>query len=337
MTNSVPYEELDNICRTSVVIPVYRGETTLEPLVKEIAPLTHIQKTPEGNLFRVTEVVLVHDGAVDNSREVMQRLASHYPFVSLIWLSRNYGQHAATLAGMASTDSEWVVTMDEDGQYDPCDIGKMLDKAIMSNVFLVYAHPINEPAHGWFRNRFSDLVKWIFVHIFGQQGIGHFNSFRLVQGDIARNLAAYCGSGIYLDVAFSWVVSRAEYCPVSVREDSSRPSGYNYRTLIGHFFRLIFTSSTKLLRLISFLGLLSMLIAILISVYVLWMKVTSQISVPGWAFMIIVICFFSGCTLLSLGIITEYIGALLKMSMGKPLYLKVPGPGQKKGLVKNIE
>src|SRR3954469_15268762 len=85
----------------SLVVPVYQGERTLEALVDEVVALTTPQTTPGGRRFRVSEVLLVHDGAVDGSAQVMKTLAARHPFVRLIWLSRNFGQHPATLAGMA--------------------------------------------------------------------------------------------------------------------------------------------------------------------------------------------------------------------------------------------
>ena len=61
---------------------------------------------------------------------VIRDLARHHPFVRPVWLARNFGQHAATLAGMSSTSADWIVTMDEDGQHDPSAIGAMLDVAL---------------------------------------------------------------------------------------------------------------------------------------------------------------------------------------------------------------
>jgi glycosyltransferase involved in cell wall biosynthesis len=116
--------------RVSIVIPVYRGETTLPSIVAEIEPLTTQGLTPEGNLFVVSEVVLAHDCGPDRSDKTIEALAQRYPFVAPVWLSRNYGQHAATMAGMASATAQWVVTMDEDGQQDPADIAHLLDAAI---------------------------------------------------------------------------------------------------------------------------------------------------------------------------------------------------------------
>src|SRR5262249_59898038 len=86
----------------SLVVPVYQGEKTLGALADEIAPLVSPQPTPEGRSFRVAELLLVHDGALDDSARVMTELAARHPFVRVLWLSRNFGQHPATLAGMAS-------------------------------------------------------------------------------------------------------------------------------------------------------------------------------------------------------------------------------------------
>ena len=310
--------------RISIVVPVYRGEHTLTELIAEIVPLTHAQRTSAGNLFQVGEVILVHDGAVDRSDLVMEALAERHPFIRLIWLSRNFGQHPATLAGMAATTGEWVVTVDEDGQQNPQDIGKFLDRALQTGSQLIYAQPATPPPHGRFRNALSDLAKWVFVHCLGHAALGRFNSFRMIQGEIARSLAAYCGPNIYLDVALSWMVARSAQCEVVLRRGSGRPSGYTFTKLSKHFLRLVLTSGTQPLRFISVLGLAAIVLSAGISGYVFWEKVTGQIEVQGWASLIIVICFFSGCILCSLGIIAEYLGTLLTTSMGKPLYVVVP-------------
>ena len=93
----------------------------------------------------------------------------------------------------------------------------------------------------------------------GNRQLAQFNSFRLVRGDIARSLAAYCGHGVYLDVALAWVVGRWTTGPVTLRPDRGRPSGYTFRRLLAHFGRLLLTAGTRPLRLISVLGVLSVL------------------------------------------------------------------------------
>jgi undecaprenyl-phosphate 4-deoxy-4-formamido-L-arabinose transferase len=305
----------------SIVIPVYRGEQTLEALVTEIAPLSQETSTPKGRRFQVNEVILVHDGAVDRSDRVMEMLAERYGFVRLVWLSRNFGQHAATLAGMATTTGDWIVTLDEDGQHNPADSGRMLDEALSNAAQLVYARPLNTPPHGWFRNAMSHFAKWLFVKALGGAGIGPFHSFRLIDGEVGRSLAAYCGNRVYLDVALGWVVARRTDCPLYLRAESGRPSGYTLTKLAKHFLHLVLTSGTRPLRAIALLGVFAVLTALGISAWAIWQKVTAQLEVAGWASVVVLVCFFAGCILFSLGVIAEYLGVALSMSMGKPLYM----------------
>jgi undecaprenyl-phosphate 4-deoxy-4-formamido-L-arabinose transferase len=315
----------DSDLAVSVVVPVYQGEKTLRALIDEIAPFTTTSVTPAGRRFRVVEVVLVHDGARDHSADVMADLSLRSPFVRPIWLSRNFGQHAATFAGMASTVGEWVVTLDEDGQQDPRDIASMLDVALDRGTMLVYAEPRNPPPHGLLRNCASALAKWIFVRVLGNENLGRFNSLRLVRGEIARGVAAYCGPNVYLDVALAWVVGESAHCPVLLRTERGRPSGYNLRLLLTHFWQLVLTSGTRPLRFIAFTGIGSIVLGAGVSAMVLWQRIQHKIPVQGWTSMIVVLCFIAGAVLLSLGIIAEYLGIAVSMAMGKPPYFIMTG------------
>ena len=307
--------------RVSLVIPVYRGEASLPTLIGEIAPLTCEQTTPNGNRFVICEVLLVHDCGPDRSDETIERLSVDLAFVRPVWLSRNYGQHAATMAGMASATGDWVATIDEDGQQDPADIGRMLDMALAESLQLVYAQPTNPPPHGWLRNVLSRIAKVITTKLLGDRRIGRFNSFRLVDGEIARTLAAYCGNGVYLDVGLFWITGRIGHAPVRLREEMGRSSGYSYIKLLGHFWNLILTTGTRPLRLITLLGFGSVVLSLGISGYALYGKYYGQVAVQGWTSLLIVVAFFSGCILTALGVIAEYMAVTMNIVMGKPLYV----------------
>ena len=305
----------------SVVIPVYRGERTLPALLAEIAPLAREGFTPAGRRVRIAEVVLVHDCGPDRSDRAIEALLKEHDFVRAVWLSRNYGQHAATLAGMAGASSEWVVTIDEDGQQDPADIGSMLDAALDGNLQVVYARPLNPPPHGFMRNLMSRLAKGITRRFLTNGSTARFNSFRLVDGEIARTLAAYCGHGVYLDIALHWITNRAGHCGVRLRSEMDRPSGYSYMKLISHFWHLVLTTGTKPLRLITLVGFFSVVLAFVIALHTLYGKMTGAVPVQGWASLLIVVSFFSGCILTALGVIAEYLAVTVGIAMGKPLYV----------------
>ena len=307
--------------RISVVIPVYRGESTLPTIVAEIAALAVECVTPAGPRAIVTEVLLAHDCGPDRSDKTLEALAVQYPFVIPVWLTRNYGQHAATMAGMSSATGDWVVTLDEDGQQDPADILLMLDAAVDNGLQLVYAQPLNPPPHGWLRNLFSRTAKGISTRMLGNKSIGKFNSFRLIDGELARTLAAYCGNGVYLDVGLFWITARIGHCKVMLRNELDRPSGYSYFRLLGHFWGLILTTGTRPLRLITIVGMGSMLLAIAIALFALYGKYVGNVPIQGWASLVVVVSFFSGTILAALGVISEYMAVTMGIAMGKPLYV----------------
>ena len=307
--------------RISVVIPVYRGESTLPTIVAEIAALAVECVTPAGPRAIVTEVLLAHDCGPDRSDKTLEALAVQYPFVIPVWLTRNYGQHAATMAGMSSATGDWVVTLDEDGQQDPADILLMLDAAVDNGLQLVYAQPLNPPPHGWLRNLFSRTAKGISTRMLGNKSIGKFNSFRLIDGELARTLAVYCGNGVYLDVGLFWITARIGHCKVMLRNELDRPSGYSYFRLLGHFWGLILTTGTRPLRLITIVGMGSMLLAIAIALFALYGKYVGNVPIQGWASLVVVVSFFSGTILAALGVISEYMAVTMGIAMGKPLYV----------------
>ena len=226
---------------------------------------------------------------------------------------------------MSSTSTDWIVTMDEDGQHDPSAIGSMLDRALSMRAPLVYAEPINKAPHSAFRNLASRVAHRIARLISGGD-LRHFHSFRLVLGEVGRGLAAYCGEGVYLDVALTWVVDRTATFPVAMREEYGRPSGFSTRRLISHFWRMVLTSGTRPLRLVTLFGALLSVVAIGLIGWVVWGKVSGHAPVQGWTSVMVVLLVTSGGMLFSLGILAEYLSIAVKRAMGKPLYLEVSDP-----------
>ena len=304
----------------SVVVPVYQGEHTLEHLVKELMAFGTGAVTPDGHSFEISEVLLVFDHGPDNSAEVMRRLAEEHAVVRPIWLSRNFGQHAATLAGMASSGGDWIVTMDEDGQHDPTDMPRMLDVAMREQAPLVYAEPTNPPPHGVLRNVASKIAKGIFARVLSSGELPSFQSYRLVLGEIGRSVAAYAGSGVYLDVAIGWVADRSAPCPVVLRQEG-RHSGYSFRRLLSHFWKLVISSGTRTLRLVSALGVAFALLGFLWAGYLLLAGLSTDRTVPGWTSTMVAVLVGTGVVLFALGVIAEYVGVAVSMAMGKPPYL----------------
>jgi glycosyltransferase involved in cell wall biosynthesis len=315
----------DNIS-ISVVIPVYQGDQTLPELMAEIEPLTHPNTSPEGHDYQVTEVLLVWDRGPGNSDQIIRELADKYSFVKPVWLSRNFGQHAATIAGMSSSGGEWIVTMDEDGQQDPRFIPQLLDCAYRARAQLVYGTPSNPPPHSRVRNAASKVTKKLFAQSLANGGFAEFNSYRLLLGEIGRSVAAYTGAGVYLDVALSWVVADSTEYPVVARREGRVAANYSYRKLASHFGRMIVSSGTKPLFFVSALGFTFFGVGLLAILWIIIQRVRGEFIVAGWASTFTALMLIGGSVLLGLGIIAQYVGAATNMSLGKPLYVVVRDP-----------
>jgi glycosyltransferase involved in cell wall biosynthesis len=305
----------------SVVVPVFKGEQTLKRLTDEISAVNNTSPNSPPRKFQIIEILLVWDGARDNSAEVMKSLAQENPLVKTIWLSRNFGQHAATLAGVARSRGDWVVTLDEDGLHSPSDIEQLFSKAIEGNHQLVYGLPQNKAPHGLLRNTTSSIAHWLSHSVLGNDHPNDFSSFRLIRGDVGRSLSAYCGAGVYLDVALQWVTLTSGSCPIFLREEWRPSESYNPYRLLSHFRRLVLSSPGTPLRAISLMGIFTILLSFALTSWALYQKFTGNVPVQGWTSLFILISFLFGILMLSIGVLAEYIGLILSISLGKPLYL----------------
>jgi undecaprenyl-phosphate 4-deoxy-4-formamido-L-arabinose transferase len=227
---------------------------------------------------------------------------------------------------MASAGGEWIVTIDEDGQHDPSYIGSLLDRAMETGSGVVYAQPSNQPPHGFLRNWASRTAKKISAAVFNVGAANDYQSFRLIIGDIGRSVAAYSGTNVYLDVALGWIAGKPAVTPVPLREEGGRASGYSTRKLISHFWRMVLTSGTRGLRLVSAMGFIAAAFALALTIWAIVARFAGQDVPAGWASTVIVILFSAGAILVALGVIAEYLGVTVKMALGQPSYVIVSDP-----------
>ena len=115
-------------------------------------------------------------------------------------------------------------------------------------------------------------------------------------------------------------------CSVKLREEGDRPSGYSFRRLLSHFWRLVLSSGTRGLRVVSGTGVVVGVLGLLLAVFVTGARLTNTIAVEGWASVVVVLLLGVGAILFSLGMIAEYVGVAVNMAMGKPPYLIVGDP-----------
>lgn len=316
----------DRVHVISAIVPVYRGEQTLDAMVHRLAVYFERCPTPDGHAFRIAEILLVYDNGPDRSDVVIRALARKFDNVRPVWLMRNSGQHAATAAGIASSGSEWVVTLDEDGQHDPGQIERLVDTAIASGSYLVYGINEKTPHRRW-RNVTSRLGKAIARGLGGSE-LGEFSSFRLIEGHRGRAACAFIGPRMHLDVALTWSIGRVARCRVVAQAEGREDSGYGVSDLLSHFWTLVLSSGTRPLRIVSLVGFAAAFGGFVAAVAVAWQRLRYGADVQGWASVFLAIIVMGGLILFALGVVAEYVGALLRTVQGRPLFVIGDDPEQ---------
>ncbi|QPC87432.1 glycosyltransferase [Mesorhizobium sp. NBSH29] len=306
----------------SIVVPVYAGEEYLERLAVRVES---VRNSWSGAPFHLSELIFVEDGAKDGSGQIVDRLSVEYGWIKPLHLSRNYGQHAATVAGIVQTTGDWVVVMDEDLQHPPEEIETLLRKAVKSGSDVVYSNPNGAVHQKVGRDWTSRTFKSIMARLTGNTHITVFNSFRLIRGSIAREASLACGHSTYFDIALSWFTQRVTSVSMNLKDERfirTGKSGYSFNSLLSHARRLLFSTQVKALRIGSVIGGLAVFLALISSLTFIAVKIVhpSTIPVTGWPSLMITIMFFGGVTIFMVGLVIEYISILVMETHGKPLY-----------------
>ncbi|RAI85578.1 glycosyltransferase [Algoriphagus yeomjeoni] len=311
----------------STVTPVYRGSEFLEKLVYEIAK---VKEELEGinAPFRILESVFVDDGSIDGSDLVLEKLSKTYSWLVVITLSKNFGQHPATTAGILHSSGDWIVTLDEDLQHHPKFILTLLKEAVFTNSDVVYANPEQSVHESRFRDYSSKKFKVLISKITRNPAVVMFNSFRLMRGSIARATAAISIDQTYFDIALGWFTTRISQISFPLKDDrfiNSKISGYSLVKLISHARRLVQSSELKILRIGTILGLSATIFGIIFVIFVIFIKVfyPELITAQGWASVIILVSILGGVNAFLIGLVLEHISILLMQSHGKPKFFEV--------------
>lgn len=308
----------------SVVTPVYRGRQYLPELVRRVEAVREGWACSDAPV-RLLEHVLVDDGSSDGSDEVLAQLAQAHGWITVVTLSRNFGQHPATVAGMLHTGGEWVVTLDEDLQHPPEAISTLLETAVRDGADLVYGRATGR-THSATRDFASRLFKRLLVLGSGNADLGVASSCRLVRGDVARGAAAAADHETYLDVALTWFTDRVSSMPLALHDEryTSGRSGYSLSTLVSHARRAIISSQSKVIRLAAVLGLAAVALAGGLLVRTMFVVQSGGVEeVPGWPSLFMTLLFFGGVLCILVVILLEYAVSTALHLKGKPTFFPV--------------
>lgn len=293
----------------SIVIPVYKGESLIEPLV---AQLNRTLPT----FTEKYEIILVNDGSPDNSWQVIQRLACDYGEVIGIRMMRNYGQHNATLCGVRAARYEVIVTMDQDLQHPPEEIPRLLAK-LEEGFDVVYGSPRKLP-QGFMRNLLTAAIKWILAKVVGLPSVRNVSAFRAFRTQLREAFVNFQNPSLIIDVLLSWGTTR--FTSVDVDIAQAERTNYNFRMLVRAATLILIGYSTLPLRFASWVGFAMTLFGLGVFIYVLVIYFTAG-SLPGFPFLASIIALFSGAQLFGLGIFGEYLARMFDRSMDKPTYV----------------
>ena len=311
----------------STVTPVYRGERYLRRLVDEIGEVREAldrDRLP----VEILEAVFVDDASVDGSAALLAELAAAHPWVKVVSLSRNFGQHPATVAGVLHSSGDWVATLDEDLQHRPRFLVDLLAAAASESHDLVYAEP-REAVHGsFFRDATSRLYKAVVSWLAANPRVRRFNSFRMIRGSVARAAAAVSSRSTYFDVALCWFTDRVASLPLPLKElraDERDRSGYSVRALLGHARHMLISSEIKPLRLGAAVGVAALGLSVAGGAATVLVKVfyPEMIEVRGWTSLFLTLTFFGGLLSLLTGIALEYLSDLHLQALGQPAFFVV--------------
>lgn len=310
----------------SVVVPVYGGTDAL-PELRE-----RLDAAMRGDGLSY-ELILVDDRGQTLAWPMIESLARSHPEVVGIRLSRNFGQHAATICGIAKARGEWIVTMDDDIEHPPEAIGALLAAADIDHP-LVYG-VFEKRTHASYRNITSDLMRRCLKRAFPDMN-ADYTSFRVIHASLAEQLGRFDLNRPYVDGMLSWLTSNARAVTVPHGQRRHGESTYTLRKLISHATNILVTYSHLPLRIVTYGGAALSFFSFLYLLYVIYGRLTGHITDPGYTSLMSAVLLACGIQLLILGTLGEYLGRLMGAVYKRPIYSIErisgrDGPGQPDG------
>ncbi|MEY2794225.1 MAG: hypothetical protein RJA76_2217 [Bacteroidota bacterium] len=308
----------------SIVVPIYSGEKFVHDLFSRIKTLKDYFESNDAPL-QIEELIFVNDNCIDNSHAIIEEIAVSNRWVTSLTLSKNFGQHAATIAGILHCSGDFVVTLDEDLQHEPEYIETLLHKALTENLDVVYAKAKNGPHNNFLRDFSSKSIKSLIYYLSGEKKVFHFNSFRLIRGSIARSAASSCNFNTYFDVSLLWFTNSIESCllpMVDQRFQETKKSGYTLFKLLKHAKNLLFSLQIKIFKYFALAGFSIFAVGIFFALYV----IISEYFQPGifgskgWPSLIIASVIFGSINIIFSSLILEFISDISSKNQGKPVF-----------------
>lgn len=297
----------------SFVIPCYRSEKTITAVIEEIK-----EKMRELDQYDY-EVILVNDSSPDNTIGTIRELCAANSFITGVDLAKNFGQHAALMAGMRQSAGDIVVCLDDDGQTPANEVDKLLSK-LEEGYDAVYAS-YGKKQHSGFRNLGSKVNELMTRVMLGKPKSLYVSSYFAVKRFVVNDMLRYEQPYSYVIGLVLRATKNITNVEVNHRAREIGKSGYTLSKLFGLWFNGFTAFSIKPLRIATCIGCVCACTGFLYGVYTIVKKLVLVDVQAGFSALMAVLVFMGGMIMLMLGLIGEYLGRLYICINNSPQYV----------------
>jgi len=303
----------------SVVIPIYNEEDNIPELYRRLTSVMEDLCMREGFTQDCYEIIMVDDGSTDRSWELIKQLHEKDPRVKGISFSRNFGHHAAVLAGIDHVKGQYVILMDGDLQDPPEEIPKLIKKA--KEGYDIVQGVTTHRHHNPLNNLLSKLFQKLFVKISTVDPKTRIGLFRCLNRAVVESLRKLQERTVFLGGLVSWLGFRTCYVEVARAKRYAGKSKYNFIKRFALAMNAITSFSEKPLIIIFQLGLVVFVFSVGMFLYAVFRKIYYGVAIMGWASLFAAIFFSTALITLSLSIVGLYISKLFLEVKQRPRYI----------------
>lgn len=300
-------------CFLSVVVPMYNEEEVIETTYRRLAAVLD-------TIDETSEIVFVNDGSRDRTADIVRRLCQEDGRVKLIDFSRNFGHQIAVTAGMDYASGRTVVLIDADLQDPPEIIPEMIAKW-REGYDVVYGKRIARRGETWFKKLTATLFYRLLRSMTSVNIPVDTGDFRLMDRKVCDTLCSMREQSRYIRGMVSWAGFRQTSVEYVREERFAGETKYPLRKMLRLSADAITSFSTKPLKLAGILGFLMSAAGFIYLLVVVYLKLFTDSTTPGWSSLIVISLLFHGITLSLLGVLGEYIGRIYEEAKNRPLYV----------------
>ena len=308
----------------SIVIPCYRSAEMIGGVVADI---NREMEKLQGK-YR-WEIILVNDCSPDNTFDVIRELCREYTNICGINLARNFGQHAALMAGFHQVKGDILVCMDDDGQ-TPAFAIKDLLQGLEEGSDVVYAK-YEHKHHNAFRNFGSRVNDLMLKFMLGKPADLYVSSFFAARRFIVDVMLRYQNAYPYVIGLVLRATRNIKNVTVEHQDRKAGESGYTLSKLLGLWFNGFTAFSEKPLRVATMIGTGCAFLGFLYGLYTIIKKLVNPMVPIGFSSLMSALMFIGGMLMLMVGLVGEYIGRMYICMNNAPQYVVREIVGEEEG------